>query len=323
MPLRFPPFFLVTKRQMATLDTAGFAELFGTAASDIKDATRSLIHSHDFSYREIVGDERDKLILDILKRIERDQQVIGAEERREVWHKGWEANLQEFLKTDFALEALIPKFIRPGQPVRLNRSFVLPNDPNFELRFVEVVRSWFFEEFFVPFDNLYEFGCGTGFNLVPLAQRFPDKKLFGSDFVQSSVDLVNSIARHYRLNLSATLFDMIAPSPDYRILPSSAIYTFGAIEQLASRFESFLGFLLKQKPGLCLHIEPTVELYDDTHLIDFLGIKFHRKRGYTEGFLPMLQKLAAEERVEIQRVKRLNFGSLFMEGYSLIVWRPL
>jgi hypothetical protein len=227
------------------------------------------------------------------------------------------------LSTDFALEALIPKFIRPGQPVRLKRSFVFPNNPDFELRFVEVVRSWIFEEFFAPFDNIYEFGCGTGFNLVPLAQRFPDKNLFGSDFVQSSVDLVNSIARHYKLNLSATLFDMISPNPDYRILPSSAVFTFGAIEQLASRFESFVGFLVKQKPALCLHIEPTVELYDDAHLIDFLGIKFHRKRGYTEGFLPMLQKLAAEGRVEVQRVKRLYFGSLFMEGYSLIVWRPL
>lgn len=308
---------------MATLDTAGFAELFGIDASNIKNATRSLIQRHDFSYREIVGDERDKLILDILKRIERDQQVIGAEDRKEVWYKGWDANLQEFLSTDFALEALIPKFIRPGQPVRLQRSLVFPNNPDFELRFVEVVRSWIFEEFFAPFNNLYEFGCGTGFNLVPLAQRFPDKKLFGSDFVQSSVDLVNSIARHYKLNLSATLFDMILPNPDYRILPSSAVYTFGAIEQLASRFEKFLEFLLKQKPDLCLHIEPTVELYDDTHLIDFLGIKFHRKRGYTEGFLPTLQKFAAEGRVEIQQVKRLYFGSLFMEGYSLIVWRPL
>lgn len=308
---------------MATLDIAGFAELFGIDAGNIRDTTKSLIRRHDFSYREIVGDERDKLILDVLKRTDRDQQVIGAEERKEVWHKGWDANLQEFLSTDFALAALIPKFIRPGQPVRLKGSFVFPTSPDFELRFVEVVRSWIFEEFFSRFDNVYEFGCGTGFNLVPLAQRFPDKKLFGSDFVQSSVDLVNSIARHYKLNLSATLFDMISPSPDYRILPSSAVYTFGAIEQLASRFESFVGFLMKQKPGLCLHIEPTVELYDDAHLIDFLGIKFHRKRGYTEGFLPMLQKLATEGRVEIQRVKRLYFGSLFMEGYSLIVWRPL
>src|SRR5258706_16089169 len=118
---------------MTTLDTAGFAELLGIDAGSIEDATKSLIQRHDFSYREIVGDERDKLILEVLKRIDRDQQVIGAEERKEVWHKGWDANLQEFLSTNFALEALIPKFIRPGQPVRLKRSFVLPNNPDFEL----------------------------------------------------------------------------------------------------------------------------------------------------------------------------------------------
>src|SRR5260370_1849182 len=104
---------------MAMLDTASFAELFGTDAKNIKKATSSLIQRHDFSYREIVGDERDKLILDILKRIERDQQIIGAEERKEVWYKGSHANLQQFLSTAFALAALIPQFIRPGQPVRL------------------------------------------------------------------------------------------------------------------------------------------------------------------------------------------------------------
>ena len=82
---------------MTTLDTAGFAELWGIDAGIINDATKSLIQRYDFSYREIVGEERDKLILEVLKRIDRDQQVIGAEERKEVWHKGWDANLQEFL----------------------------------------------------------------------------------------------------------------------------------------------------------------------------------------------------------------------------------
>src|SRR5688500_8650569 len=158
---------------MPTLDVAGFAELFGVDETHITGITKSVIENHDFSYRQIVGDEREKLILEILKRIDRDEQVIGADERKEVWYKGWDANRQDFLNSGYSLEALLPKFIRPGQPMRIKRVFAQPNDPWFELRFVEVLRSWMFQEFFKPFANVYEFGCGTGFNLVSLAQQFP------------------------------------------------------------------------------------------------------------------------------------------------------
>jgi hypothetical protein len=307
---------------MGVLDTHAISELFGTDAARITGETKALIENSDLSYREIVGEERDRLILGVLKRIDLDQQVIGADSRKDVWYNGWDNTHQDFLNSGGSIESLVPKFIRTGLPVRLRGEFVSPADPDFELRFVQVLRNWMFREFFGPFDNLYEFGCGTGFNLVALAKIFPEKRLFGSDFVNSSVDLVNAIAQKHQFRLSASLFDMTSPNPEYKILPSSAIFTFGSIEQLASRFGNFLEYLLSQRPGLCLHIEPTVELYDENRLIDYLAIKFHRKRGYTEGLLPALQKLAEAKRIELMRVRRLYFGSLMIEGYNLILWRP-
>ena len=70
-------------------------------------------------------------------------------------------------------------------------------------------------------------------------------------------------------------------------------------------------------------MEPTVELYDETNLVDHLAAKFHKKRGYTQGYLPRLKALEAEKKVEILKVKRTYFGSLFMEGFSFIIWRPV
>jgi hypothetical protein len=69
-------------------------------------------------------------------------------------------------------------------------------------------------------------------------------------------------------------------------------------------------------------VEPTVELYEESELLDYLAAKFHRKRGYTEGFLPRLRELAERGALELVKVKRFNFGSLMMEGYSLMVWKP-
>ena len=118
-------------------------------------------------------------------------------------------------------------------------------------------------------------------------------------------------------------FDMINPDYNFNLAARSAVFTFGALEQLASKTESFIQYLLHQKPGICIHVEPTVELYDENSLFDYLAIQFHRKRGYTERLLPRIQQLEIEGKAKIIGVKRLNFGSLFLEGYTYIIWQPV
>jgi hypothetical protein len=305
-----------------SLDAAGFAASFGVSVDRLPAKCLEIIEREDFSFQQLHGRERDQVILEVLRRLEGDSQKIGAPERREVWEKGWREALTEYVGSNFSPSKLVPKFIRSNQPARLNRNYVLPTDPNFELHYVEVLREWLFREFFAEIDEVHEFGCGTGFNLISLATIYPDKKLFGSDFVPASVEIVSKIAEKMRLRISTRLFDMMSPPEDYQLKAGSGVFTFGSMEQLASRFEHFLSFLLDRGPRICVHVEPTVELYDETDLFDFLAIRFHRKRGYTEGYLPRLEQLAASGRIELMRKVRLNFGSLMMEGYNLIVWRP-
>ncbi len=310
------------KEPMKTLTLRDFADSFGTGEEDLSAACAALVENGDFRYRDITGVERDELILKVLMRIDADTQTIGAFERREAWNKGWQENLQEYINSGYDRHKLVPKFIRLGQPVRFRQSYIEPHNPGFELAFIEVFRRWFFEKYLREFSCVYEFGCGTGFNLVALAEMFPDKMLFGLDFVPSAVELVTRIGETQGIRLTGRLFDMVTPDYTLEIKSDSAVFTFGAIEQLAGRFDAFLDYLLMKKPALCAHIEPTVELYDQNNLVDHLAIKFHRKRGYTEGLLPRIQKLASRNLAELIKVKRLFFGSLYMEGYSLIVWRP-
>jgi hypothetical protein len=115
---------------------------------------------------------------------------------------------------------------------------------------------------------------------------------------------------------------MIHPDKNFKLAKNSAILTFGSIEQLASKFEAFLQYLLAQQPQVCVHVEPAIELYDENNFVDYLAIKFQGKRGYTHNFLPRLKELEKKGKVKILKIKRLFFGSLYMEGYNLIVWRP-
>jgi len=310
------------QKQIHEVTVEDFAHFFGTTAEDIPEDCQELIAKTDFRYRILEGKERDKVLLAVLKKIEADQQIVGTEERQTTWEKGWAENLQDFIKSGYDLNKLVPKFIRPNQAIRLNRNYIMPSNPNFELDYFSVFRLWLFIKYLKDFDSIYEFGCGTGFNLVVLAQLYPVKKLYGLDFVPSSVELVNKIGEVYGWKMSGHLFDMVSPDEDFKIEDNSVIFTIGTVEQLASKFEAFLQFLLKCSPKLCIHVEPTIELYDESNLIDYLAIKFHRKRGYTENYLTRLRDLEAENRIEILKVQRLFLGSLYMEGYSLIIWKP-
>lgn len=307
---------------MLEVTVEDFARSFDTSADDIDERSREIISGADFRYRVLEGKECDDVILDALKKIETDTQKIGAQERQETWQRGWAENLQAFIESGYDLDTLTPKFIRPNKPIRFNGSYILPSNPMFELDYFRVFRRWLFKKYLKDVSSIYEFGCGTGFNLVELAGLFPEKKLYGLDFVPASRDLVNKLAEVYGFNAEGRLFDMTAPDESLKLDDNSAVFTFGAIEQLASRFEGFLQFILKGSPVLCINVEPTVELYDENDLLDYLAIGFHRKRGYTKNYLPRLRELESQGRIEILKVKRLYFGSKYMEGFSYMVWRP-
>lgn len=307
---------------MQKVTVEDFILSFGAGKKSLPQACLDLIAQKDFSYEILKGASRDRVILEVLKKLKSDKQVIGAKERRDIWDKGWNENLQDFVNSGYDLKKLVPKFIRSNKIVRYKQNYIRPLNPNFEFDYLSVFRKWLFFKYFKEFSNIYEFGCGTGFNLVVLSQLYPDKNLYGTDFVKSSVDLVNAIAKAHNIKLKGAIFDMINPKQSFRLEKNSLIFTSGSIEQLASKFENFLQYLLHNRPALCVHVEPVFELYDDNNLVDYLGIEFYKKRGYTQGFLPRLQRLEKEKKIKILKVQRLNFGSLFLEGYNLMVWRP-
>lgn len=299
-----------------------FAHSFGTTVGDIPSDCIQLIEERDFGYHLLEGQQRQRVIQDVLRKIESDTQIVGSDGRQDVWEKGWNENLQDFATSGYDLGALVPKFIRPGAIVRYQGDYIEPASPTFELDFYSVFRLWLFRKYLSDVKTIYEFGCGSGFNLAALAQLYPDKILHGLDFVSSSVEIINKLSRIYGWNVKGHLFDTRAPDEKFEMADNSAAVTIGTIEQLAGDFEPLLQFLLRRSPVLCIHVEPTVELYEEDNLVDYLAAKFHRKRGYTEGFLPRLQQLDAQGRIELVKVKRLFFGSLLMEGYNLLVWRP-
>lgn len=295
---------------------------FGCYSKDFSVELKNKINKTNLNYSIYEKEELNKLYIKILKKILEDKQIVGDVSRTEVWNKGWQENLNAYKLNPNDPNTLIPRFIRPGEPIRFFGNYIKPENNLFELDYFSIYRQWLFEKFLKDFENIYEFGCGTGFNLIEAARIFPEKNLYGSDFVQSSVDLVNLISKNMSLKIKSEKFDLINPNYNYDIKSNSLILTFGSIEQISSKFHNFVDFILKKSPSLIIHTEPILELYDCNLLNDYLAYTFQKKRNYTYGFLPYLENLSNKNIIDLIKIKRLHFGSTMMEGFNLIIWKP-
>ena len=308
---------------MDALNDDGLAELFGTTAVRLRAAAGELIDDVDWRFEPICGEQRDAILLGALTRIHSSNLKHAGRHRAADWDEGWRENLTEFVNSGYDKRRLVPKYVKENTPIRLNQSYVRPIQPDFVYRYTRVFRAWLFREFLAPYDTVYEIGCGTGDNLLHLAEMFPDKQLYGLDWAPSSQELLRVTAQHFGIRLEAGAFDFFAPDPTLRLAPGSAVLTFGALEQIGPMHAPYLDFVLAQRPALCVDVVGIGELYDDTQLLDYLALLYHRRRQYLDGYLTRLKDLESAGKIALVAVHHQRFGNPYDDPYSYIVWRPL
>lgn len=304
------------------LTVTDFCELLGITEPDFPGACRTLLDNHDFEFDVPDARTRDQIILGVLRHLDSDKPTKVGEHRADIWESCWADNLRRFAGAAHDPNKLVPEFIGTGKPVRLRQNYVLPRKAEFEADFLKVCRAYLFDTFFREAGSVYEFGCGSGFNLVALSEQLPGKSLYGLDWSKSSNDTVNLLRTTLGIDITGRRFDFFNPDTTLRLEPGSGVLTMCALEQVGARHERFLQYLISQRPRICVHMEPLVDLYDESDLIDYLAIRYHRKRGYLEDFIPRLRQLAAAGVIEIIDIRRMRFGSLYHEGYSYVAWKP-
>jgi transketolase len=304
------------------LTVADFASLLGTSLDDISDDCKELIQNTNFRYKVLTDDESDQVFLRVFKMINSESLSVVGPSRKSVWERGWSESLQNFEESNYDLNMLIPKFVKRKEVIRLNGNYIIPKDNDFETNFVTVLRMYLFQKYFYNAKTVYEFGCGAGLNLVALSRLYPEKKLYGLGWSAISCKIISKIAEKHNIKMSGISFDMFSPDYKLHLDLNSAVFTIGALEQLGKNYEPFLQFLLGKKPDICINIETMHELYNQNNLFDYVGVQYLEKRGYLQGYLSRLRALEREGIIKILKVQR-TFGSLYHDGYSFVVWRPI
>lgn len=312
----------MNKVKVNNLTTQSFAKIFNTKESNLPFLTKLAIKRANFKYRIVTGNDYDKTILKIIKILDSKNLKISGPSRLKDWEVGWKENLQEFNRAKYDLHKLIPKFVKKNEYIRFQGNFICPESSSFETDFVTVMRYYLYSKYYKNITILYEFGAGTGLNLVAASEVFPKMKLVGLDWAKSSVDIINAIKKNLNINISGKRFNLFNPDKNYQLDKDSAILTVGTLEQLGENFKPFIRYLLQNKPKICIHMETLYEIYDKDNLLDYLATKYLEQRDYLRGFLPFLKSLEAKKKIKILEIRK-TFGSFYHEGYTYIVWKPI
>ena len=275
----------------------------------------------DLSYSEIPKSANNEAVLRVLNALNSDLIQVGAH-RSGDWEKGWQENYENY-KQSKNLNDVIPKYFNKIPLIRWKQEWIQPNSPTMEYDMLGLIVNFITDSYLENFSNIYEFGCGTGHNLLRIRNRLPDVNLIGLDWATSSQALIRQVAVDTSdPKFTGENFDYFKPNRDLKIKDNSAVITVASLEQTGSKFNEFVDYLVAQKPSLVIHIEPMWEPLDETNLMDYLSIKYFEKRSYLNGLQKYIEHLENQGTAEIIKKERTYVGSFYIDGYSLLVWKP-
>ena len=260
-------------------------------------------------YRLLNKKETDQAIIKILEVLLDPTVPYSGMHRKQQWEKGWGENLKS--------GNITPKYFEKHPINRINQKFVIGKGKHFERDMLYSIVDELAYRYLADATSIAEFGCGTGHNLLRISGINPQAHLIGLDWTKASQKILLG------MGMEGANFDFFEPNTKIHLPKDCSVITVAALEQTGTRYERFLKYLLKQKPKIVIHIEPIPELLDPTNLLDYLSIKYMEKRRYLSGYLTTLQLLEKQGKIKILEARRSGIGSFLIDGYSVIVWKPL
>lgn len=279
------------------------------------------INNSELLYEVLNSEEFYSYVVNYINVLSSDL-IKAGEGRISHWEVGWKENLEEFKKT-LNPNSLVPKYHKKNNIARLNKQIIKTHTKDFDYYLHSFFVDALLLEYIPNYDKVFELGCGTGYHLFRLNEYFPSKNYYGGDWSISSQNNIAECAQALKIkNVEGFNFNYF--SPDYFVnIKNSLVYTVASLEQIGDKHNKILEFLIDKKPDLCIHFEPIHEVLDETNLLDYLTIQYFNKRNYLKNYLTTLRSLETEGKIKIIDVRRLYYGSKFIEGHTVIIWKPI
>jgi hypothetical protein len=295
---------------------------------EISNEVKNHVLSLNLRYRHLSKEEitlHKNIYLDFL-----DKEIISSGPKRQKdWEKGWGQNLSDVLEKGLSSKTLLPYYYRNGVSVmRYKGKFILPEDENFETKFISIIQLVLSTKYFKNYDNIYELGSGPCHNTFEFALKTKNKNFYTTDWVNSSLEIANIIEKNKNNfgigthTFTSNLFNLFEPNEDYKLKSNSILLTCGSMEQLGADTQGLLDYFLMQECNNFIHLEPILELYNRDTEFDNLAFQYSEKRNYLVGFLPKLLELEKKGIIKVHCCNKI-IGGPFHDGFNFLRWEKL
>ncbi len=274
----------------------------------------------DFILNRVDGEQRDSLILQIINRIYHTPLKESGAHRLPEWERGWSENLDKLLQSEDP-SALIPGYFSTNSICRVGSDLYQANSPTVEPALLRAVQIDLLKHFSPEASHVYEFGCGSGNNLRNIRDAIPGAKITGLDWATSSQEIISKMSEKGLLDrVMGKNFNFFEPDYSFDLEPNSTVLTCAALEQIGDKWGVFLQYLIDKSPRLIINIEPISELLNSNNLLDSLSAEYGRRRNYLKGYYDGLLDLQKEKKINILHSSQSRLGSMYINGYSIVVW---
>lgn len=284
--------------------------------------TRGLatLQKGDFRWRPAEKNDLERYLMEYLPKLKGSWIERDREQNRKAWSVGWAESLAEIRAKGPNQTTCRPKYFRGSSFLRLQGDLVVTPNPNLENELLQATREYLFCKYLADAPVICELGCGSGQNLLLLAEIFPEKKIVGLDWVEPCVEIAKEIGKKFP-NVSGIMFDMAEPDKKIKFSPGTAFVSIHAMEQMGNGHSQLLDWILGQPASVVVQHEPLLEFYDPSNILDYLAIWYSEKRNYLKGYLSALQKLHKQGLIDSLDAFRPGVGGVFHEA-SVLVWKP-
>lgn len=276
------------------------------------------------NYKLLNKKEEKIKILEIIKTINKSLINKSGKSYKKNWNNGWNENYLLYKKSRKDSD-LIPKYFFKNKFSRIGDNLIKTFSKNFDFNILELITSYLFFKYLKNEKNIVEFGAGTGHNLINLSRINKIANLYALDWSKSSQKIIKLVSKKYKKIIGHN-FDYYQPKFNKKIFLKKnawSCFTIASLEQIGKDFKPFLKFLQKQKPNIVVNLEPINELMDQNKILDYLSVEYSKKRNYLDNYYSYLKKLEEKKIIKIIEKRKSYFGSFYINGYSIIVWKFL
>jgi hypothetical protein len=306
------------------IGTSDIERMFRYVPGGLPEGVRAALNRMNTTYRLPSLSEQSAYILDFLNLCEKKELLRNREENLAAFENGWTQNYESLLKSDGKndFHCLTPGYFRGSPFFRYDNKLVVTDNLQLEFDLFTIARHCLFDSYLAGRSKIFELGCGSCQNLLMLSDLFPDKAVTGLDWTLATQTISRFLAEKRKRALKTLQYDMFSDKPLPGIGSDGALISIHAFEQLGKNFFGILGKIMAARPGIVVQLEPVTEFYDADNLLDFLALKYIRKRNYLDGYYTALSRMAQKGDIEILAAWRPYLGGVLHES-SILVWRPV